>query len=170
MSLLPSFVNQDMVSITHNPFFIKYGLIGLFANGLFSSVIPIPTEITASALLLAGEPKLNIFLVLLASSIIGGVLAYYIGKSGTKLFKFLHKKPNQAQEQKTHKLFDKYGWLLIFICPWIPVIGDFIPIVAGSKNYDFRKFIISMASGKAVKLVIIVYLLAFFAPKLFGTN
>ncbi len=37
--------------ITQNPFFLKYGRIGLFLNGLLSSVVTIPTELTTLALL-----------------------------------------------------------------------------------------------------------------------
>jgi membrane protein YqaA with SNARE-associated domain len=44
-------------SIVHNSFFVKYGLIGLFLNGMLSSIIPIPTELTISALLLSGKDK-----------------------------------------------------------------------------------------------------------------
>ena len=48
--MLSDFIN----SIIHDALFIKYGLVGLFFNGMFSSFIPIPTEITISALLLGG--------------------------------------------------------------------------------------------------------------------
>jgi hypothetical protein len=41
------------VALLSNPFFVRLGLIGLFINSLLSSVIPIPTELTASGLLFA---------------------------------------------------------------------------------------------------------------------
>lgn len=49
--------------ITYNPFFLKYGLVGLFLNGLLSSVIPIPTEVTTVALLASSESKLMVHIV-----------------------------------------------------------------------------------------------------------
>jgi membrane protein YqaA with SNARE-associated domain len=61
--------------MTHNPFFLKYGLVGLFLNGLLSSVVPIPTELTTVALLAGGESKLMVYIVLTTSSIIGGFVA-----------------------------------------------------------------------------------------------
>jgi membrane protein YqaA with SNARE-associated domain len=57
----------------------------------------------------------------------------------------------------------KYGWLAIFLCSWVPVLGDVIPIVAGAKKYDFWKFALAMAVGKAIKVVAIVYISSFFA-------
>src|SRR4029077_8010129 len=98
-------------SILHNTLFIKYGLLGLFFNGMFSSFIPIPTEATISALLLGGVNPMNIFLVLTISSIIGGYIAYYIGYNG-RLLKKLRKTPEKYQ-QKSIGMMAKYGWVTI---------------------------------------------------------
>jgi membrane protein YqaA with SNARE-associated domain len=57
-------------------------------------------------------------------------------------------------------LLAKYGWLLIFISPWIPVGGDVIPIIAGIKKYDLTKFTVAMVLGKTIKAVAIVYFLS----------
>src|SRR5215831_20505532 len=65
--------------------FTQYGLLGLFVNSLLSSVIPIPTELTISALLASGQSQLNVFIVLTVASVIGGLLAYYLGYTGKKL-------------------------------------------------------------------------------------
>ena len=161
----------DIVSIIdgllHNSFFLKYGLAGLFLNGLLSSVIPIPTELTTTALLAGGETKLQVFVVLASSSIIGGFLAYYIGSTGKKVFKHFHKKPTKQNEERSHGFLLKYGWVGIFFCSWIPILGDVIPIVAGTKKYDLRKFAIAMSAGKALKVLAIVYIGNFFANILF---
>lgn len=146
----------------HNPFFLNYGLAGLFLNGLLSSVIPIPTELTTAALLAGGESKPLVFIVLSSSSIIGGFLAYYLGRTGKTVCKYLHRKPNKQVEEKSHGLLSKYGWIAIFFCSWIPILGDVIPIVAGVKRYDFRKFAIAMFAGKVIKVVAIVYISGFF--------
>ena len=60
----------------NNPYFVKLGLIGLFINSLLSSVIPIPTELTISGLLLQGQSKIAIFIILVSGSILGGFIAY----------------------------------------------------------------------------------------------
>ena len=104
-------------SIVHNSFFVKYGLIGLFLNGMLSSIIPIPTELTISVLLLSGKDKFIVFIILAISSIVGGFIAYYIGFSGNKFVKMLYKKPPKKHEDKTGALLERYGWLIIFFSP-----------------------------------------------------
>jgi membrane protein DedA with SNARE-associated domain len=39
------------------------------------------------------------------------------------------------------------------------VVSDIVPILAGAKKYDFKKFAISMAAGKTLKVFAIVYIL-----------
>ena len=52
----------------------------------------------------------------------------------------------------------KYGWFtVIFISPWIPVLGDVVSIVAGTKKYNIVKYSIAMTTGKTVKAVAIVF-------------
>ena len=152
-------IQELLNNIVHNAFFIKYGLIGLFLNGVLSSVVPIPTELTTSALLLAGESRESIFMVLAISSITGGFLAYYIGAGGNKIFHKLYRRPTEKDSYQGGELLAKYGWIVIFFCSWIPVLGDIIPIVAGAKRYDFKKFSISMSAGKTVKVFAIVYII-----------
>ncbi|HET6457295.1 MAG TPA: VTT domain-containing protein [Nitrosopumilaceae archaeon] len=148
-------------SILHNTLFIKYGLLGLFFNGMFSSFIPIPTEATISALLLGGVNPLDVFLVLTTSSIIGGYIAYYIGYNG-RLLRKLRKTPEKYQ-QKSVSIMSKYGWAtIIFFSPWIPIIGDVVSIVAGTKRYSIVKYTITMTTGKTVKAVAIVFLSSHF--------
>ncbi|MBI3640730.1 MAG: DedA family protein [Thaumarchaeota archaeon] len=144
-------------AIIHDTLFIKYGLLGLFFNGMFSSFIPIPTEVTISALLLDGVNPIDVFLVLTTSSIIGGYVAYYIGYNG-RLLRKLRKTPEKYQ-QKSMSMMSKYGWItIIFFSPWIPIIGDVVSIVAGTKRYSIIKYTIAMATGKTVKAVAIVFL------------
>lgn len=144
-------------SILHDTLFVKYGLIGLFFNGMFSSFIPIPTEVTISALLLGGANIVHIFLVLTVGSIIGGYIAYYIGYNG-RLLRKLRKTP-EKYEQKSVSMMTKYGWAtIIFFSPWIPILGDIVSIVAGTKRYDIVKYTIMMTTGKTVKAAAIVFL------------
>ena len=144
-------------ALLHDTLFIKYGLLGLFFNGMFSSFIPIPTEITISALLLGGTNPLDAFLVLTIGSIIGGYIAYYLGYNG-RLLKKIRKAPKEKYEQKSISIMTRYGWFtVIFVSPWIPIIGDVVSIVAGTKRYNIVKYSIAMTVGKTVKAVAIVF-------------
>ena len=52
----------------------------------------------------------------------------------------------------------------------IPIAGDVIPIIAGTKKYDLRKFLIALALGKTTNAIAIVYLGSFFSSILFNTS
>lgn len=149
-------------SIVHDTLFIKFGLLGLFFNGMFSSFIPIPTELTISALLLGGINSVDIFLVLVISSIIGGYIAYYLGYEG-RFLKRIRKTPEIKYQQKSASIMTKYGWFtIIFLSPWIPIFGDVVSIVAGTKKYNILKYTIAMTTGKTVKAFVLVFLSVYF--------
>ncbi|MGC1929852.1 MAG: VTT domain-containing protein, partial [Candidatus Nitrosopolaris sp.] len=133
-------------------------------NGMLSSFIPIPTELTTAALLAAGQNETRVFIALTVGSIIGGFIAYYLGYTGNNLSHRIRKitRIDDHRSQRSYALLAKYGWLLIFISPWIPVGGDVIPIIAGIKKYDLKKFIVAMILGKTIKAVAIVYFLSLF--------
>ena len=165
--VLLSILVPDIVRpIIQNQFFIKYGLYGLFVNGLLSSIIPIPTELTASALLLAGIDKMKIFLVLDISSIVGGLLAYFIGYENNIPFlknRFYYRVKTTRKDLDVIRIFgmiERYGWVIIFFSPWIPVMGDIVSIVAGMKRYSFKKFVMAMMIGKTIKVAVIVVVLS----------
>ena len=142
--------------IFHDALFIKYGLVGLFFNGMFSSFIPIPTELTTSTLLLGGANPYDVFLALTTGSIIGGYIAYYLGYNGRLIGKF--RKSTPKYEKKSESIMSRYGWsTIIFFSPWIPIIGDIVSVIVGTKKYNILKYSIAMISGKTIKAVAIVF-------------
>ena len=54
---------------------IKYEVTGLFINSVFSSIIPIPTELATSLLLLSKVNIIVVFILLDTGSIVGGYVA-----------------------------------------------------------------------------------------------
>ena len=151
---------QQIQEILSNNTLQDYGIVGLFFNSLLSATaIPLPTEILTSILLVGGENEYLIILALVLGSTIGGLINYFVGFGGNKLFnKFKKKsaKTDDLNEKKSHKILDKFGWSAIFFASWIPVIGDFILISAGAKKMKFSKFILLMVSGKIVKSIAVV--------------
>jgi len=151
---------QQVQDILANNTFQEYGVIGLFLNSLLSATaIPLPTEILTSALLIGGENIFLVGIVLVIGSTIGGVLNYFIGFGGNRLFnKFKKKKKKETGEpkKKHNKLLDKFGWSAIFFSAWIPGVGDLILISAGAKKMKFTKFSIIMITGKTVKTIVVV--------------
>jgi len=51
--------------------FVYYGMTGLFAIGILSSIIPIPTEPVVLGLLDIGKNPESVFVVLITGSILG---------------------------------------------------------------------------------------------------
>ncbi len=148
---------QQAQDILANNTFQEYGIIGLFLNSLLSATaIPLPTEILTSALLIGGE---NIFLVgmaLIVGSTIGGILNYFIGFGGSKVFSRFKQNKNKEKKKKHNKLLDKFGWGAIFFASWIPVLGDLVLISAGAKKMKFTKFAFFMITGKIIKTIVVV--------------
>ncbi|MDQ4065987.1 MAG: VTT domain-containing protein [Thermoproteota archaeon] len=186
-------------SFLNNPLFAEYGRLGLFINGVFSTFIPFPPEVTAISLVLAGISRTEIFVILVTSWIIGAAVGYYAGWAGKKLadiFKgrrketekpgeedtdddnnkalvgYDHeinndatndgrlnkKKKDQSNQSRYRQLLERYGWAIIFVAPWIPVLGDIIPAIAGAKRYDVKKFMIAISAGKTVRAVATIFL------------
>jgi membrane protein YqaA with SNARE-associated domain len=68
-------------SFINNPLFTEFGRVGLFINGVFSTFIPFPPEVTAISLVLADNSRIEIFVILITSWIIGAAVGYYAGLS-----------------------------------------------------------------------------------------
>lgn len=143
--------------------FISYGLIGLFAVGLISSIIPIPTEWAVFGLIDVGKNPQVVLVILIASSIIGAFLGYLVGKHELRKIIPFHDK---EKEKRMQMHFRKYGALFLFVSPWIPLIGDLAPVVAGIENYEARKFLTVISIAKAVKSIAIVYSIVYLSFKM----
>jgi len=135
--------------------FIAYGTMGLFFIGIISSIIPIPTEPVIFGLLDVGKNPEILLMTLITGSIIGAFLGYLIGKHELRKIIPFHDKEKEKMMQMH---FRKYGGLILLLSPWIPIIGDLAPMVAGIENYDSRKFLFMISIAKIIKSIAIVYL------------
>jgi membrane protein YqaA with SNARE-associated domain len=192
----------------NNPLFAEYGRIGLFINGVFSTFIPFPPEVTAISLVFAGISRIEILIILVIGWVIGAALGYYAGFYGKKIvtiFKDRSKETKRSEEEegeadtlnnkqslqyknnihdngtngtyndlldknkddgrhsRHRQLLERYGWAIIFVSPWIPVLGDIIPLIAGAKRYDFKKFMVAIAAGKIARAVAMIFLGSYLA-------
>ncbi len=129
--------------------------MGLLFIALISSIIPIPTEPVVFGLLEIGKKPELVLIVLTAGSIAGAYIGYILGKFELRRIIPFH---DRKKEQTMQMNFRKYGASLLFISPWIPIIGDLAPMVAGIENYETRKFLIIISFAKAIKCIGIVYL------------
>jgi membrane protein YqaA with SNARE-associated domain len=135
--------------------FVSYGMIGLFAIGILSSIIPIPTEPVVLGLLNIGDNPELVLIVLITGSILGASLGYLAGKY--ELRRFIPFK-DAEKEKRVQKYFREYGGFLLIVSPWIPIVGDLAPMVAGIENYETGRFIIVISIAKIIKGIGIIYL------------
>jgi len=135
--------------------FISYGILGLLLISLISSIIPIPTEPVVFGLLDVGKKPELVLIVLIAGSIAGAIIGYFLGKYELRKIIPFHNRENERMMQKH---FRKYGAALLLISPWIPIVGDLAPMVAGIENYETKKFLVIISIAKTIKCIGIIYL------------
>jgi membrane protein YqaA with SNARE-associated domain len=154
-------------SLIYDKLIIKYEMIGLFLNSVFSSIIPIPTELITSMLLLSKLNKILIFIILDAGSIVGGYQAYFIGM---RYHSFIQRRLNELLKvtflSKLLNIVNGHAGPLLILSPWLPFIGDSLCILAGTTRYDLRKYLIYISVGKTIKAFAIIISLASIIPYL----
>ena len=143
--------------ILENPFFVKYGLLGLFLNSVFASFIPFPIAVTSTALLLDGQNPVMVFLVMATGSVGGGLLTYLVGYDGKKIYRLLRKTQRSKDYDKGFEWLNKHGWIIIFALSLVPILTEIVTIIAGVKKYDFKKFAISMCIARTLSSFASVY-------------
>jgi len=143
--------------ILENPFFVKYGLLGLFLNSVFASFIPFPIAVTSTALLLEGQNPIMVFIVMATGSAGGGILTYLVGYDGQKIYRFLRKIQRGKDYDKSFDWLNRYGWIIIFALSLVPILTEIVTIIAGVKKYDFKKFVISMCVARTASSFASVY-------------
>lgn len=128
-------------------------LLGNFGVGLMmaieSACIPLPSEIIMpfSGYLIA-KGELTLLGVTLAGSIgsvVGSVLAYWVGARGGRNFILQYGKyflVTKHDLDLADRFFNKYGSSAIFFSRMMPVIRTFISLPAGIAKMDFKKFVI----------------------------
>ena len=141
------------------PLITNYGLLELFLVSATASVLPIPTEPTIALLLSEDMSVLIILLVLIPSSVLGASVGYLLGKYGIRKIIPFH---NVERERRVRAWFTRYGSALLIISPWIPFVGDVVPIVAGIEEFNPGTFLLMIFIAKAIKCIAVVYFLAFF--------
>ncbi|MGZ4904857.1 MAG: YqaA family protein [Halobacteriota archaeon] len=141
------------------PLITTYVLLELFVVAATSSVLPIPTEPTIALLLSANMSSLIILTVLVPASVLGASVGYLLGKYGVQRVIPFH---NSARERRIKDWFNKYGAPLLLVSPWMPFVGDLVPIAAGVENFKPSAFLAIMFVAKTIKGAAIVYFLSFF--------
>ncbi|MGI8469597.1 MAG: DedA family protein [Pyrinomonadaceae bacterium] len=139
-------------------FFVVFAETGL-AVGFF---LPGDSLLVVSGLMAKTLPdKLNIILILLAffcGSVIGDSTGYWTGRvMGKRLFNrenSLIFKPSRVEKAK--KFFEKYGAKTVILARFVPIVRTFAPIVVGTAEMPYKKFLPFSILGGALWISIMV--------------
>ena len=119
--------------------FAPMGAWGLFVLSFIeASFFPVPIETLLFILCLA-SPENSLWYASIATvgSTLGGVSGYYIGYVGKMAI--LEKLFRKDKIEKAHNLFNKYGWLTVFIGGFTPLPYKLVTIASGVFYIDLKK-------------------------------
>lgn len=149
-----------------------WGGLGLIALGLLdSSFVPLPGSMDALTVVLAAARKTwwpYYALMATAGSVLGGYLTYRIGRTGGE--QALERRVSKRKIQKLHAAFEKGGFTTVFFPALLPPPVPMVPflVAAGALNYSPRKFLASLAAGRAIRYFLLAFLASIYGRAILG--
>lgn len=128
--------------------------------------LPGESLIFLTASFIAFHPVLKMEIVIpvfFLAAFIGDTVNYFIGRSLSR-WQWLEKRVNGPGMVKAHQLLEKHGIKTIAFGRFVPLIRTFVPLIAGTMHFDFRRFMVGNLLG-----VIVWVLLASVVGYYFGS-
>ncbi|WP_240411332.1 DedA family protein [Limosilactobacillus vaginalis] len=128
--------------------------------------LPGESLIFLTASFIAFHPVLKMEIVIpvfFLAAFIGDTVNYFIGCSLSR-WQWLAKRVNGPGMVKAHQLLEKHGIKTIAFGRFVPLIRTFVPLIAGTMHFDFRRFMVGNLLG-----VIVWVLLASVVGYYFGS-
>jgi membrane protein YqaA with SNARE-associated domain len=148
----------------------RLGGPGLIVLGLAdNSVIPLPGSMDVLTIVLAASHRDWWFyysLMATAGAVIGGYLTYRLGREGGK--ETLERKFPKNKVEKLYRTFERRGFLAVSVPAMLPPPVPIVPflLAAGALHYPRKKFLASLAFGRAVRFTIVGFLAAHYGPEI----
>ena len=137
---------------------------------LQSSVVPGPSGVVFVPLSVADPPRApRLALWGIAGAVVGGCIAYLIGAHafdsfGHAMFSALG--VSDAQIAASMAMFERHGWLLVFVSTISPLSTKLTCIAAGAVGLPVAQFIPALLLGRALRFGVLVVLLRFAGERL----
>ena len=128
--------------------------------------LPGESLIFLTASFIAFHPVLKMEIVIpvfFLAAFIGDTVNYFIGRSLSR-WQWLAKRVIGPGMVKAHQLLEKHGIKTIAFGRFVPLIRTFVPLIAGTMHFDFRRFMVGNLLG-----VIVWVLLASVVGYYFGS-
>lgn len=133
-----------------------------------SSFFPIPPDIMLLPMTIAKPQNgWRLALITTISSVVGGVIGYFIGKYlfiyiGAGIIEFYHATDKFEQVKM---LFDSYGVWIIFIAGFTPIPYKLFTITAGVLSMTFLPFVLASIVGRGSRFYLVAALGKWFGPR-----
>lgn len=138
-------------------FLTEYGYVGMLASAfLAGSFLPFSSEAVMLGLLATGLDPWGLILYGTAGNVLGGLFNYGVGRMGRLdwIEKYLHVKKKDLD--KAQRFMAEHGaWMGFFA--FLPVLGSAITILLGLMRANMLIATTSMAIGKFMRYVLLVY-------------
>jgi len=137
-------------------FLENYGAVGLFSFSFCESIFwPIPPDIFLAASQIFQFSKITAFIAVLAGSIFGATVAFFLGaKFGHRVAEKIFKK---SQLLKIEKFLQKWEFLGVFIVSFTPLPFKVACWGAGIFELEFRRFLIAAILGRAARFFLVIF-------------
>lgn len=126
-----------------------------------SSISPIPPDVLLIPMMIAERRRaIHIALVCTVSSVIGGILGYYIGYS---LYDVVgHYLVTQDALISYQQKFSQWGFLLISVKGFLPIPYKVVAIASGLAQYDFTLFMVASVIARSSRFFMLASLIYYF--------
>lgn len=142
-------------------FMVQYSYWGMFlAAFLAGSIIPFSSETVMLALWALGFDPLQLIIFGSIGNVLGSMFNYGFGRMGklSWLERWFHIK--QENMEKAERFMGGHGAFMGFFC-FIPILGSAIAVVLGLTRANIFISVFSIALGKVLRYVILIYGLDF---------
>ena len=131
----------------------------LLTSFLSATLLPLASELSVGALILAGENPWLTLAVASFGNTLGAVLNWWLG--GTLLsYQDARWFPvNRTRLVRAQQRFQHFGiWSLLFA--WLPLVGDPLTFAAGILRVRLSVFVLLTGAGKCARYAVVIFLLA----------
>lgn len=173
LALLPDWLSPERI-------FLEYGLVAIlliiFAETglLIGFFLPGDTLLISAGILSytqSDADPLWLFLVFVPmAAVLGNLVGYEIGhRAGPALFTRENSRLFRKDHlERSHRFFEKYGTITVFLARFVPVVRTFTAVVAGAVGMDRRVFFIWSVLGAVAwtsGLILLGHLAAYLLPE-----
>ena len=126
---------------------------------LAATILPFYSEVILFALLREGGDPLALVVVATLGNTLGAVVNWLLGRyllhfQDRRWFYF-----SRAQIERAQRWYQRYGFWSLLLA-WAPVGGDALTLIAGIMKVRLWLFLLLVGSGKALRYISVVYLVA----------